>query len=800
MTFGFGSKLRPALVALVLAVAWGASCLAAPAPAPTAPPPSTATKPAPAPTHSATVSASPAASPDLNDLAADQQLLVRLQNQLPTTANDQRLAAMGLQAAAVQAAADGRVAAAEARLAAVQAQLRKYPFDRSRRLSKTQAQTKAQLEAQVAEIQAQAALAQPTANLASQTFSQIAERRRESFSDRVLEQTSSPLSPDFWAKLTASAGADVGRLRSIIGLSLAAAWAAPEPRGLAGLAFAGLAAALLLVPIRLLMGRLGWRLCRRFGTACRTVAVAWTALVDIGAAVLAAGLARLGLQWGGLLAPSADMLARGALAAVVWAAAVIALGRALATDSNPDHRLLKVADGQALRTRFALGVVALVLAAGQLLQRVNYVVGASVPATIAADCVVALAYAASALLLLVSFSPRGEERAKDPASAPARTIISLLLAGAAAAAIVSVMLGYITFAALIAGQVFWLSLIAATTFLTLRLIDDLCGLVTTSHSRPARVLANVLGLKIATVVQIGLLACAGVQLVVVLAAITLALTPFGQSGELLVGHIKALGGSIHIGKATVSPLAIAAGLATFGFGVSLAHLARSWLERRYLPATDWDAGVRNSVSTGVAYLGVGLALLCALGVTGIGFAQIALIASALSVGIGFGLQQIVQNFVAGVILLIERPVKVGDWVNVSGVEGDVMDIRVRATEIRTSDRSTVMVPNSNLITSNVQNKTRGDLQTRLNIQTGLAKPFDAAKASGILLRIAGEHGDVLAQPAPQVFVESLSAAAGQSVVISLWVSIPDPRQGRRIKSELYFAVLEAFEKDGVALP
>ncbi len=285
-----------------------------------------------------------------------------------------------------------------------------------------------------------------------------------------------------------------------------------------------------------------------------------------------------------------------------------------------------------------------------------------------------------------------------------------------------------------------------------------------------------------------------------LAAVALALTPFGQSGELLVGHIQALGGSIRIGKATVSPLAVAAGLATFGFGVSLAHMARGWLERRYLPATDWDAGVRNSVSTGVAYIGVAVAMLCALGVTGISFAQIALIASALSVGIGFGLQQIVQNFVAGVILLVERPVKVGDWVNVSGVEGDVVDIRVRATEIRTGDRSTVMVPNSSLITTNVQNKTRGDLQTRVAIQAGLAKPFDAAKARDILLKVAAGHDAVLHHPPPEVFVESLANAVGATVQLSLWVSLAEPRQAHRVKSDLYFAALEAFEQQGVALP
>jgi small-conductance mechanosensitive channel len=805
---GFDIARRQWAILAALALIWAAPALAAPAAATAPPAPQAAwaaSKPTPAPAAPAPVAApAPAAAaspaPDFADLAGDQQLLVKLQNQLPSTTNDQRLAAMGQEAAAIQAAADGRVAAADAQLSRVESALRKYPFDRPRRLSKTQAGTKVQLLAQSAAISAQLGQAQPVASLASQTFSQIAERRRESFSARVLEQTSSPLSPDFWTSLADNAGSDLGRLRSMILLSLGAAWAAPEPRGVAGLVLGILAAALFLIPLRMQAGRLGWRLCRRFGPAARTPAIVWTVVADVGAALLGAGAARLGLQWGGLLAPNADLMARAAVSAAVWAAAVVALGRALATDADPDHRLFRVSDGQALRTRVALVVVALVSASGRLLQRLDYVVGASVSATIAADCFVALAYAAAAMLLLVSFSPHGEERHADLPRAPARTVISLLLAAASAATIVSVLLGYATLAALISGQVFWLSLIAAITFLILRLIDDLCGLVATSKSRTARGLANLLGLKVSTVVQAGLLICAAVQLVLVLAAVTLALTPFGQSGELLVGHVTALGGSIHIGKATVSPLAIVAGLATFGFGVSLAHLARNWLERRYLPATDWDAGVRNSVSTGVAYLGVAVALLCAMGVTGIGFAQIALIASALSVGIGFGLQQIVQNFVAGVILLVERPVKVGDWVNVSGVEGDILDIRVRATEIRTSDRSTVMVPNSNLITTNVQNRTRGDLQTRINIQVGVAKAFEASKARETLLKVASGHEEVLAKPAPQVFIESLSSTAGAAVMMSLWVSIADPRQAHRIKSELYFAVLEDFEKVGLTLP
>src|ERR1019366_8812910 len=117
--------------------------------------------------------------------------------------------------------------------------------------------------------------------------------------------------------------------------------------------------------------------------------------------------------------------------------------------------------------------------------------------------------------------------------------------------------------------------------------------------------------------------------------------------DRLVSRFGKLGQTVHIGSAVISPSAVAIGVVTFALGMALVHLAQRWLERRYLPATGWDTGLRNSVSTGVGYLGVAIVLVCALTATGVGFSQIALVASALSVGIGFGLQQIVQNFVSG---------------------------------------------------------------------------------------------------------------------------------------------------------
>ena len=768
-------------VLTALSMLSGGQCLAAPAIA------------APA----AKAAAQPPADPDPSELAVEQQNLTALQGQLPGTTNDRRLVQMAGQASSIRAIADNRVASTEARLAGVEATLHRRHFDRNQPLAKAQALQKAALIASQTELRGQLVVQQPVANLADQTFRQIQLRRRQSFGQRVLEQTSSPLSPNFWTSLSDGLAADLVRLNAVAVAQTSAAWAAPEPRGLAGLALGVLAAVLFLVPVRVWVGALGWRLghrlSRRWAVAgeLRSPAIAWTVAVRIGSAFLGAGLARLGLEWGDLLSPPADELARATVGAVVWAAAILAIGRALATDSRADHRLLNCSDAVALRGRFALGVVAVVTVAGLLLQKLNFIIGASLAASIAANCAVALAYAAAAILLLISFSPHGAEKQALPGGAPVRSLLALPLAGAAVVTIAAVLAGYTTLAALISGQVFWLGVIAATTFLLLRLIDDLCRLVAGERSGAARSLANLLSLKVSTVVQLGVLVCAAIQLLVILAAVTLALTPFGQSGELLVSHVRLLGAAIQVGKATISPSAIAAGIATLLLGLTLAHLARGWLQRRYLPATDWDAGVRNSVSTGMGYLGVAVALICALGVTGLSFQQIALVASALSVGIGFGLQQIVQNFVAGVILLIERPVKVGDWVSVAGVEGDVVDIRVRATEIRTFDCSTVIVPNSSLVTTNVQNKTLGGGATRVNLHVNVAKPGDAIRAREVILQLARENPEVLKHPDPVVFAEGLGG--GGSPQLSCWFYLADSRQAQRVRSEMYFALLQAFE-------
>ncbi|MBV9996070.1 MAG: DUF3772 domain-containing protein [Caulobacteraceae bacterium] len=742
----------------------------------------------------------PAAAP--TSLAPLRQQLAQLQNQAQAASNDGLLAAMGARAAAIRAAAQ-QVAAAEAsQLAAVSRDLQRTLPRRGRRQSQAQHAEQAALLTRQASLTTTLSDANATVSAANGVFDLIAERRREGFSARVLERSASPLSPDFWTSLAGGVGGDVAQLTAVVKESAAVALEAREPRGLLGLLLGLAAAVVFAFPARRRLEALARReASKRHPAFGRTGAALWLALVDTALPALAAGALRLGLEWGGLLSRESDELAGAGVVAVAWAAAVLALSRVLATDMDARHRLLPLPDDTARRIRIPVVAVALVTASGFLLTRLNYVVGASVAATIAANCLLSLAYSAVSALILVSF---GRSRASEigPATgaagprSPTWTLLSLLLTIAILLTLGALFGGYTVLAALTSSQIFWLSIIAAIAYLLVRFVDDLCAAMFRDGGWASRTLFVLFNFRRSTIRQTGVLTSAALQLVIIAAALSLALTPFGESGELLFSSLRRFGGAIRLGSAIISPASIASGVAALFIGMTLVHMLQRWIVRRYLPVTEWDLGVRNSVSTGVGYLGSLLALLAALAAMGLSLSQVALIASALSVGIGFGLQQIVQNFVSGVILLIERPVKVGDWVNVGGVEGDVRRIRVRATEIQTPDRSTVIVPNANLITNPVQNKTLGDPRARIQLQLSIAHGADALRARDVFMQAARADPRVLKDPPPEVYIDSLASGA-VSFLCNVYVA--DLREASKIRSDLYFEILRLFESSRLLL-
>jgi small-conductance mechanosensitive channel len=784
-----------------LIVAWTAMALAQAPPAPANALAAAAAAPAKA------ASPPPAAPPpSVSASLAAAQITLILQNQAQSVSNDSELAAMGARASAIQSRAQAQVAAASAALAGLAPQLQRLAPHPRRRPSAADKAKQAPLLARQAALHNQLQQAQQVVAAAAAAFDQIAERRREGFSARVLQRSPSPLSPDFWTSLASDAGDDMVRLGSVSRQAVESAIEAAEPRGLLGLA-AGLAIAWVLAfPARRRLVKLGRRKAGKAvhpGVA-RTGAALWVVATDIAMPTLAAASLRLAVQWGGLLSSAADDMAASAVVAVAWGAAILALSRVLATDVDARQRLLRLPDDAARRIQPLMVAVALVTGAGFMLIRLNYVVGASLAATIAANCFLSLAYAAVAGLILVSFGRGGflpaaagpSPPTTDPRS-PAWTLVSLLLTTAILVTLAAVLTGYTTLAAITSSQIFWLGIIAAITYLLLRFVDDAAAAAFREKGWAARTLHLLFNFRRSTVRQVGVLTSAALQLVILIAALSAALTPFGEGGQLLFADLGRMGGSVKLGSAIISPTAIAAGLAALVIGMMVVHFVQRWITHRYLPVTDWDVGVRNSITTGVGYVGAGVALLVALTAMGLNFSQIALVASALSVGIGFGLQQIVQNFISGVILLVERPVKVGDWVSVGGVEGDVRRIRVRATEIQTFDRSTVIVPNANLITNPVQNNTSGDPRGRVQLHVSIAKHADASKAKDLVLRVVRGESRVLGDPAPQVFIDSLASSG--AVNFTCIAFLATPRDAQTVRSDLYFKLLAAFQESGVAL-
>ena len=190
-----------------------------------------------------------------------------------------------------------------------------------------------------------------------------------------------------------------------------------------------------------------------------------------------------------------------------------------------------------------------------------------------------------------------------------------------------------------------------------------------------------------------------------------------------------------VGSVTVSPSSILLVAFALFSGIAVTKLFVGWLNRRILLETRIDKGVQDSIRKGATYAGYIIAAGFALTAAGLEFSNLAIVAGALGVGIGFGLQSIVNNFVSGLILLAERPIRVGDWVSIPAGEGLVKKINVRATEIETFDGCSIIVPNSNLITEPVKNWTHSDTMGRFTVNVSVAYDSDAEKVKELLLQL-----------------------------------------------------------------
>ena len=257
---------------------------------------------------------------------------------------------------------------------------------------------------------------------------------------------------------------------------------------------------------------------------------------------------------------------------------------------------------------------------------------------------------------------------------------------------------------------------------------------------------------------------------------------------------------IPMGDIRIIPTNIIAGIIAFVVLTAITGWVKVWIEKRWLRQITADRGARDALVTIVGYAGFTISLLVGLSIGGINITGLAVVAGALSVGIGFGLQSIANNFVSGIILLFERPIKSGDFISVGDVEGYVRKISIRATEIETLDNQDMLIPNAELVSGRVTNWVLHNPYGRLKLKIGVAYGSDVKKVISILQDIASSNNQVItdgrASPPKALFM----GFGDSSLEFELRVRILDIKKRYDVLSELNLGVNDAFIKEDIEIP
>ncbi len=262
--------------------------------------------------------------------------------------------------------------------------------------------------------------------------------------------------------------------------------------------------------------------------------------------------------------------------------------------------------------------------------------------------------------------------------------------------------------------------------------------------------------------------------------------------QFLEGPLLKLGGS-PVTLWTIIQLVVLVALLFY-----LSGKLRTWIVEQFLTRTRMEVGARQATGSIIRYTIIAFGFIIILQTAGIDLTALNVLAGAVGIGVGFGLQNIVNNFVSGIIILFERPIKVGDRIVVGHVEGDVVHIGGRSTTVVTNDNITIIVPNSKFITEDVVNWSHNDRKVRFKIPVSVAYGSDVQMVERLLMAVAAENPDVLKAPGPGVRLMEFGDN-GLNFELRVWSTTLIHRRGL-LTSTLNYAIYKTFTENGIEIP
>ena len=643
---------------------------------------------------------------------------------------------------------------------------------------------------------------------AHQLGDQVQSYRQKLFTGRLMARTLSPVSPQTWKRAASEIPAG-GRQVGMIAKSWmkAATLQLPFLSALL-LAVIGLYAVLKTIVSRLLAHRLDGPRTEQPSFFVRAAFASWVTPVLALPAVAAVLVLGFGLNGLDLLVHELEQLAPTILSSFVVFVAVSALARAVLAPNRPDWRLVNLADAPARRISASLSWIAGLYGADHVLSELARLVFLPLPVTVLIAAISSLLIAGLLIRLVrtpfepqfVALAPGDAADAADadrppvPLSRYAPRLLKFPILIAAAVIIGAVVLGYVALGRFIVEQLIAAGSIAALVLLVHLAIRALMGAPGSGVKPLQSILSERAGLSEEQGNAIVSTLTVVLDATLALVALPVILLTWGYTILESWNWLKSAIFGFEIGQFKISFARILLAVLLFLGLMFLTRLLQRWLKSGVLETAKIDRGIANSIHTAVGYAGFTLAALIAVSYGGLDITNFAIVAGALSVGIGFGLQSIVSNFVSGLILLVERPIKVGDWVSVKGQEGYVRRIAVRSTEIETSDRASLIVPNSDLITSTVTNWTHRNALGRVVIKVGVPYDSDPDHVRAVLQKVAGECQLIMQHPAPTVGFDEFGADALQ---FSLRAVIPDVSRSGAVQTDLRTRILKAFRAAGI---